>query len=233
MTPIPSLTDRGTRRAGRPTWVTAVMTAVAATTLMTSLSGCAPLVAGAAVGGTMLVATDRRTSGTQLEDQSIELKVSNRVREQLGARARVNPTSFNRKVLLTGEVASEADRQTVLRIVQGVENVAGVVDELAVMDSPSLTARSSDALVTARVKAAFVDAKDLSANAIKVTTERGTVYLMGLVTAREAQRAADIARTVPGVQRVVRVFEIISEADLARLQPAPPKSDQAAPAGGR
>ncbi|MFN3390014.1 MAG: BON domain-containing protein, partial [Allosphingosinicella sp.] len=142
-------------------------------------------------------------------------------------------TSFNRKVLLTGEVASEADRQRVLRIVQGVDNVAGVVDELAVMGSPSLTARSSDALVTARVKAAFVDAKDLSANAIKVVTERGTVYLMGLVTAREAQRAADIARTVPGVQRVVRVFEIISEADLARLQPAPPKQDQAAPAGGR
>lgn len=184
-------------------------------------SGCTPLVAGAAVGGTVLVVTDRRTAATQLEDQTIELKVSNRVREQLGERARVNPTSFNRKVLLTGEVASEADRQTVLRIVQGVENVMGVVDELAVMGSPSLMARSSDVLVTARVKAALVDAKDLSANTIKVTTERGTVYLMGLVTAREAQRAADVARAVPGVQRVVRVFEIISEAELARLQPAP------------
>ncbi|TSE26711.1 BON domain protein [Tepidimonas sediminis] len=206
---------------------------VLATALGVASSGCAPLVAGAAVGGTVLVATDRRTAATQLEDQTIELKAANRVREQLGERARVNATSFNRKVLLTGEVASEADRQTVLRIVQGVENVAGVVDELAVMGSPSLTARSSDALVTARVKAAFVDAKDLSANAIKVTTERGTVYLMGLVTAREAQRAADIARTVPGVQRVVRVFEIISEAELARLQPPPPKQDQAAPAGGR
>lgn len=214
-----------------------VLTALAAA-LGALASGCAPLVAGAAVGGTVLVATDRRTTATQLEDQTIELKVSNRVREQLGARARVNPTSFNRKVLLTGEVASEADRQTVLRIVQGVENVMGVVDELAVMGSPSLTARSSDALVTARVKAALVDAKDLSANAIKVTTERGTVYLMGLVTAREAQRAADVARTVPGVQRVVRVFEIISEAELARLQPAPAPQegdqragDQRTPAG--
>lgn len=191
-----------------------------ATTAMLA-TGCAPLVAGAAMGGTVLVATDRRTTATQLEDQTIEMKVGNRVREQLGERARVNATSFNRKVLLTGEVASEADRQTVLRIVQGVENVAGVVDELAVMGSPSLTARSSDALVTARVKAAFVDAKDLSANAIKVTTERGTVYLMGLVTAREAQRAADVARAVPGVQRVVRVFEIITEEQLSRLQPAP------------
>ncbi|TSE20942.1 Osmotically-inducible protein Y [Tepidimonas alkaliphilus] len=203
-----------------------------AATLGGSLSGCAPLVAGAAVGGTVLVATDRRTTATQLEDQTIELKVANRVREQLGERARVNATSFNRKVLLTGEVASEADRQAVLRIVQGVENVMGVVDELAVMGSPSLSARSSDALLTARVKAAFVDARDLSANAIKVTTERGTVYLMGLVTAREAQRAAEVARAVPGVQRVVRVFEIISEAELARLQPPAPKPDEGAASGG-
>lgn len=201
-------------------------TALAAMVLLgATLPGCAPLVAGAAVGGTVLVASDRRTTGTQLEDETIELKVAARVREQLGERARVNATSFNRKVLLTGEVASEADRQRVLRIVQGVDNVAGVVDELAVMGSPSLTARSADALVTARVKAAFVDAKDLSANAIKVVTERGTVYLMGLVTAREAQRAAEVARAVPGVQRVVRVFELISEADLARLQPAPKPAD--------
>ncbi|MFN3956340.1 MAG: BON domain-containing protein [Tepidimonas ignava] len=200
---------------------------VVAAVLGATLPGCAPLVAGAAVGGTVLVASDRRTTGTQLEDETIELKVAARVREQLGERARVNATSFNRKVLLTGEVASEADRQRVLRIVQGVDNVAGVVDELAVMGSPSLTARSADALVTARVKAAFVDAKDLSANAIKVVTERGTVYLMGLVTAREAQRAAEVARTVPGVQRVVRVFEPISEADLARLQPTPKPADAA------
>lgn len=198
---------------------------VVAVVLGATMPGCATLVAGAALGGTVLVASDRRTTGTQLEDETIELKVAARVREQLGERARVNATSFNRKVLLTGEVASEADRQRVLRIVQGVDNVAGVVDELAVMGSPSLTARSSDALVTARVKAAFVDAKDLSANAIKVVTERGTVYLMGLVTAREAQRAAEVARAVPGVQRVVRVFELISEADLARLQPAQKPAD--------
>ncbi|WP_366139730.1 BON domain-containing protein [uncultured Tepidimonas sp.] len=177
---------------------------------------------GAAVGGTVLVATDRRTSGAQLEDQAIELKAANRLREALGERGRINVTSFNRRVLLTGEIASEADRQTALRVVQGVENVVAVVDELAVMGSPSLSARSADALVTARVKAALLDAKDLQANAFKVVTERGTVYLMGLVTQREANRAAEVVRTVPGVQRVVRVFEIISEADLARLQPSPP-----------
>lgn len=209
-------------------WRVALVT-VSAVALLGPLSGCAPLVAGAAVGGTVLMATDRRTTGAQVEDQAIELKAANRLREQLGERARINVTSFNRRVLLTGEVASEADRQTALRVVQGVENVAGLVDELAVMGSPSLTARSADALVTARVKAAFVDAADLQANAFKVVTERGTVYLMGLVTKREADRATELARAVPGVQRVVRVFEYLSEAELARLQPAKPASEGAAP----
>ncbi len=208
-------------------WVAA---GVVGTSALGSLSGCAPLVAGAAVGGTVLVATDRRTTATQLEDQTIELKAASRLREQLGERARINVTSFNRRVLLTGEVASEADRQTAVRVVQSVENVQGLIDELAVMGSPSLTARSADALVTARVKAALVDAKDLSANAFKVTTERGTVYLMGLVTRREADRASEIARAVPGVQRVVRVFEFITEADLARLQPARAGTAEPAPA---
>ncbi|MCX7693092.1 BON domain-containing protein [Tepidimonas taiwanensis] len=207
----------------------ALIVTLSAAALLVPLSGCAPLVAGAAVGGTVLVATDRRTTGAQVEDQAIELKAANRLREQLGERARISVTSFNRRVLLTGEVASEADRQTALRIVQGVDNVAGLVDELAVMGSPSLTARSADALVTARVKAAFVDAADLQANAFKVVTERGTVYLMGLVTKREADRASEIARAVPGVQRVVRVFEYLSEADLARLQPAKPTGESAAP----
>jgi osmotically-inducible protein OsmY len=207
---------------GRPLAWRCALTALSAAALLAPLSGCAPLVVGAAVGGTVLVATDRRTSGAQLEDQAIELKAANRLREQLGERGRINVTSFNRRVLLTGEIASEADRQTALRVVQGVENVVAVVDELAVMGSPSLSARSADALVTARVKAALVDARDLQANAFKVVTERGTVYLMGLVTQREANRAAEVVRTVPGVQRVVRVFEIISEAELARLQPPPP-----------
>ncbi|WP_334134784.1 BON domain-containing protein [Tepidimonas sp.] len=197
--------------------------------LLGALSGCAPLVAGAAVGGAVLVATDRRTTATQLEDQTIEMKASHRLREQLGERARINVTSYNRRVLLTGEVASEADRQTALRVVRGVENVLGLIDELAVMGSPSLTARSADALVTARVKAALVDAKDLSANAFKVTTERGTVYLMGLVTPREADRATEIARSISGVQRVVRVFEFITEADLARMQAARPSAADHSP----
>ena len=194
------------------------------------LSACAPLVLGTAVGTGVLVATDRRTSGAQLEDQGIELRAATRLREQFGDRARVIVTSYNRRVLLTGEVPSEADRATANRIVAGVENVREIVDELGVMSSPSLTARSADSLVTARVKAALVDASYLSANVFKVVTERGTTYLMGRVTQREADRATDVARSIPGVQRVVRVFELISEAELARIS-APPAPAQA-PATG-
>ena len=202
---------------------------LAAALLGAGLSACAPLVVGSAVGTGVLVATDRRTSGTQLEDQGIELRAANRLRDQFGDRARVSVTSYNRRVLLTGEVPSEADRATANRIVAGVENVREIVDELGVMSSPSFTARSADTLVTARVKAALVDARDVSANAFKVVTERGTTYLMGRVTQREADRATEVARSIPGVQRVVRVFELISEEELARITPAP--AQPAAPAG--
>ncbi len=194
---------------------------VATLALAGALSACAPLVVGTAVGSGVLVATDRRTSGIQLEDQGIELRAAARLREQLGDRVRISVTSYNRRVLLTGEVPSEADRATANRLVASVENVREIIDELGVMSSPSLTARSADGLVTARVKAAMVDARDLQANVFKVVTERGTTYLMGRVTQRESERATEVTRSIPGVQRVVRVFEIISDEELARLQSAP------------
>jgi osmotically-inducible protein OsmY len=196
-----------------------VVLSIGAATLVGALSGCAPLVLGGAMGASVLVATDRRTSGAQLEDQGIELRAARALREQFGERARVIVTSYNRRVLLTGDVASEADRATATRLVARVENVVEIIDELVVMASPSFSARSSDALVTGRVKAGLVDARDLFANAFKVVTERGAVYLMGRVTQREADRATDIARRMAGVQRVVRVFEIISEEELARIAP--------------
>jgi osmotically-inducible protein OsmY len=187
------------------------------------LTGCVPLVLGGAVVGGTLVATDRRTSGAQLEDEGIELRSVNRLREAFADRVHINATSYNRQVLLTGEVPSEADKARAQEIVSRVENVRSIVNELAVLGNTSLTSRSSDSLVTGRVKASFVDAKDLYANAFKVVTERGTTYLMGRVTQREATRATEIARTTPGVQRVVRVLEIISEEELLRLLPQPPK----------
>lgn len=195
-----------------------LVTLLAAITLGSTLSACAPVVIGAAVGTGMLVATDRRTSGTQLEDQTIELRAAARLSDRFGGSVRIAVTSFNRRVLLTGEVPSEAARTEALKIVSGVENVKEIVDELAVMSSPSFTARQSDTLVTGRVKAALVDADDLSANAVKVVTERGTTYLLGRVTRREADRATEITRSISGVQRVVRVFEIISEEELRQLQ---------------
>lgn len=186
-----------------------------------SLSACAPIILGSVAMGA-LVATDRRTSGAQLEDEGIELRAAGRVRESVGERARVSVTSYNRQVLLTGEVPNAQDKQLVEQIVSRVENVRSIVNELGVLGNSSLTQRSSDALVTGRVKAAMVDTKDLFANAFKVVTERGTTYLMGRVTQREANRATDITRSTSGVQRVVRVLEIISEEELQRTLPLNP-----------
>ena len=181
------------------------------------MSACAPLVVGGAAVGTALVAVDRRTSGAQLDDQGIELRASNRIKEQFGERANVSVTSYNRQVLLTGEAASEAVKAEVERVVAGVDNVRSIVNELGVVNSPSFSQRSSDTLITGKVKAGMVDAKDLSAVAFKVVTTRGTVYMMGRVTQREANRATEIARNTSGVTRVVRVFEILTEEELARI----------------
>jgi len=198
----------------------------AALALVMGLGACAPLVVGGFVGGAM-VATDRRTSGTQLEDEGIELRSANRIREMVGDRVHVNITSYNRQVLLTGEVPNDRDRQYLAKLVSEVDNVRSVVNELAVMPASSLGDRSTDALITGKIKASMLDSKDIFASAYKVVTERGYVYLMGRVTQREANRATDIARTVGGVKKVVRVFEVISEEELKALLPEPPKAPPA------
>ena len=195
----------------------------AALALVMGLGACAPLMVGGFVSGAM-VASDRRTSGTQLEDEGIELRSANRIREMVGTRVHVNVTSYNRQVLLTGEVPNDRDRQYLAKLISEVDNVRSVVNELAVMPASSLADRSTDALVTGKIKASMLDSKDIFANAYKVVTERGNVYLMGRVTQREANRATEVARTVGGVKKVVRVFEIISEEDLKALFPEPPKA---------
>jgi osmotically-inducible protein OsmY len=195
-------------------WRAALM-ALAATA---ALSACAPALIGGAVLGGALMASDRRSPGTQVEDQGIELKAAARIRELTADRTNVNVTSYNRLVLLTGETPEAADRATVEQAVSRIEGVRAVVNEVAVMGKTSLTARSNDAILTARVKAAFIDALELSPQTVKVVTERGVVHLLGRVTEREAARAVEAARGVPGVTKVVRVFEIISEAALKELQ---------------
>jgi osmotically-inducible protein OsmY len=188
--------------------------------LATCLSACAPMLV-ASVAGSALVATDRRTSGTQLEDETIELRASAKVRDMFGEKVHVNVTSYNRQVLLTGEVPSERERQAVSAIVEKVENVKSVVNELSAMPNASLGSRSNDLVVTGKIKATLVDSRDLFANAFKVVTERNTVYLMGRVTQREADSATALIRNVGGVNKVVRMFEIISEEELRGLLPAP------------
>jgi osmotically-inducible protein OsmY len=193
---------------------------------LSGLSACAPFIMGGAFVGGVMVASDRRTSGAQLEDEGIEFKAAARLREVMGDRAHINVTSYNRQVLLTGEVPSEADKTNAKELVAKVENVKSIENDLAVLGNSSLSARSSDTVVTGRVKAALVDEKEVSANAFKVVTERGAVYLMGRVTKHEAERATDAVRKTAGVQKVVRLFEYITDEELKALTPAPaPVSD--------
>jgi len=188
-------------------------------------AGCAPLLLGGAVIGGGLMVTDRRTTGIQVEDEGIELRAASRVRG-LATLGQVNVTSYNRTVLLTGEVPGEAEKAAVAQAVRQVENVREVVNELVVAPNSPLGSRSNDTLLGAKVKATFVDAKDLQANAFKVVADRGVIFLMGRVTEREAARGAELAASVSGVRKVVRVFELLTEQQLGDLgraaQPAGP-----------
>jgi osmotically-inducible protein OsmY len=193
----------------------------AALAAVAALSACAPLLLGGAAMGGALMFTDRRTSGAQLEDEGIELRASSRLKGALGDTAHLNVTSYNRIALVTGEVATEADRTKLDTTMAGIENMRSAVNEVAVAPATSLGSRSNDLIVTSKVKATLVDAKDMQANAIKVVTERGTVYLMGRVTEREAARAVELTRSIGGVQKVVRVFELLTEDELKSLQQPP------------
>lgn len=195
------------------------LTAAALASLLAT--GCAPLLIGGAMVGGVNVATDRRTSGTQIEDESIEIKAGARIREQLGEKVHATVNSYNRVALITGEANSEEARARLEQIVAGVENVQKVLNETAVMPASSLSSRSNDVVIQGRVKAKLIDARDLLSNAFYVVVERGQVFLMGRVTEREADRATEIARDISGVRKVVRAFEIISEEELARYSKPP------------
>jgi len=206
----------------RPTLL--ILSLVAATL---GLSACvAPLVVGGAMIGSALVATDRRTAGTQLEDETIELKASTNIKNQLGDKVHVSVNAYNRVVLLTGEATTPEARDRAGQIANGVENVTTVINELDVMAASSISSRSNDVLIASKIKATLIDAKDLISSAFYVVVERGNVYLMGRVTEREATRATELIRTISGVHKVVRCFDVISEDELARLVP-PKKPDQA------
>lgn len=182
------------------------------------LAGCFPVVATGVVTGALSV-SDRRTTGAQAEDQAIEIKAFNRFRERFkSSQISLSVVSFNRIALVTGYVPDEATKAEAARLVSSIENVRNSLNEVVVGLPPSIRTYGSDTVLTTRVKASMLEAKDLQAQVIKVYTESSTVFLMGIVTEREANRAADIASRVSGVRRVVRAFETISEADLSRMQ---------------
>ncbi|MGD9586252.1 MAG: BON domain-containing protein [Brachymonas sp.] len=181
--------------------------------LGSTLTACAPLLVGGAAGGAML-AVDRRTSGAQLDDEGIELRAKNRMASALQERGHLDPVSYNRILLLTGQVPTEADRQQAEAVARTVPNVRNVVNELTVGPAASLSQRTSDSLTTGRVKSALLGTRSLQSGAIKVVTELSTVYLMGIVTPREADLATSTVRDVNGVLKVVKVFEIVNESAL-------------------
>ena len=183
------------------------------------LASCAaPLMFGGVIGGAM-VASDRRSTGIQVEDEGIEQRSATAIRENFGSKEHINITSYNRQVLITGEVSTDTVRRQVESLIGRVENVRAVVNELVIGAASSSSDRASDALLVAKVKASMVDTEDVFANVYKVVGERGTIYLMGRVTQREAKRATDVVRGVSGVKRVVRVFEYITEEELRAMQP--------------
>jgi osmotically-inducible protein OsmY len=173
------------------------------------LQGCFPL-AVTGMGGAAIMANDRRTAGTYLEDETVEWKVFGRVREKF-ASSHINATSFNRRVLLTGEVPSDEAKKQVEDVVRAVDNVKEVTNELQVAGASSLASRGNDVLISSNVKARMVNNGKFSPLHVKVLTEAGVVYLMGLVTTQEGDAAVEIARTTSGVNRVVKVFEYVGK----------------------
>lgn len=209
----------------RPPSLRILLLSAAVAVLTPSLSGCVP-VAAVGVGAGVLVFSDRRPTETLIADEAIEGRAGNRINEKYGDRAHVNVTSYNRAVLLTGEVPSEVAKAEAEKIVAAVPNVRAITNELLVAGPSSYGARSNDSYITSKVKARFVDFSKFSPNHVKVVTEGGTVFLLGMVTQREADAAVDIARTTGGVQKVVRVFDIISEAEAQRIDNRPPADNK-------
>lgn len=196
-----------------------LLTALLVAAALPALQGCFPVIAtGVAVG--VLAVTDRRSVGAQTEDESIEWKAANRVSDRFKEQAHVNFTSYNRRVLITGEVASEQIKNEIGEIVAKVENVQSNWNELQVGPVSSLSARSNDAYVTSKVKTRFVDASQFTPTHVKVVTEAGVVFLLGLVDEREARSAIQVARTTDGVRKVVNVMEVLPEAEIRRIDSA-------------
>lgn len=210
-----------------------LMLVALAAAVLGPLQGCVPVVVtGVAVGGALATA-DRRSYGVQMDDQGIAVKAEADLLQRYDDKVHVNVTSFNRNALITGEVPDEATKAAIETMVSGYPNVLSVTNELRIAPPESYGSRSNDAYITSKVKARLVESGKVYANLVKVVTEAGAVYLMGLVTQQEADAATEIARTTGDVRKVVRVFQYISEEQAKKLDPPPPAYDspQKSPAG--
>lgn len=212
-----ALFSRSTARAG--------LRCATALALLAVLAGCAPVLVGSAVVGTTVVATDRRTAGIQLEDQSIEMRVRSAVSEHYGDAAQVTPSSYNRRVLLVGTVADESARERIGRIATAVENVASVNNQLTVDQRRTMSTAANDSLISSQVRAALIGTGGLPSNVFVITTHRNVVYLQGKVTQAEGKTAAEVASGLRGVQKVVTAYEHISEAEAHGTSDQPVQSN--------
>jgi osmotically-inducible protein OsmY len=216
MSKSPRNWDRLVQSAARP-----LLALTLGVSILTNMSGCALLLVGGAVGGAMS-ASDRRTFGAQTEDTSIEFKGSSRISTVFGDTVHIDVNSYNRKVLLTGEVKDEATKAKVEAEIAALENVHSVVNEIQVaLFLSSFSARSSDALLSSKVRAKLVGTKDIYSSSFKIVTEAGVVYLMGRVSHREGDTAATSVQEVSGVQKIIKVFEYIDESEIKKYEAKP------------
>lgn len=186
------------------------------------LQGCMP-VAMVGAGAAVVAFEDRRTTGAQVDDETIELRAGNRIDDRFGNRVHVNVTSYNRYVLLTGEVPDEAARSEIEKIARGVTNVLGVTNDLQVAGVASATSRSNDTFITTSVKTRMLNSDKFNGIHVKVVTEASVVYLLGVVTEQEAADAVELARTTSGVRKVVKMFEYCKPTDEVCASRPPPK----------
>lgn len=203
-----------------------LFSALAAPLCVLALEGCVPAAIGVAAGVGVYSAYDRRTTGAQVDDEGIELRISNRISERYGDKVHVNVTSYNRVVMLTGEVPNEAIRDELERSIVGLAGVRGVTNEVQVGPNTAYSARANDSAITGKVKARFVDANRFNAVHVKVVTENSNVYLLGIVTEKEGNDAAELARTTSGVRKVIKVFEYCKAGDDACRPKEQPKSGE-------
>jgi osmotically-inducible protein OsmY len=181
--------------------------------LVLATPGCVPVLVGAGAASAVTSLEDRRSTGAQIDDESIEIRATNRVSDRFGDRAHVNVTSYNRIALLTGEVPDERSREEAEKIVLAVPNVRGITNDLQIAGVSSLGSRANDSYLTTKVRGRLLDTKRISPVHVKVVSEAGVVYLMGIVTEAEADEAVEIARTTGGVRKVVKVFEYCRPGD--------------------